>query len=55
MKYIDKSPPMMTGDSKRDIQSIVEYLAYLQETVNFNLTQMAKEKRTGGLTHDDHS
>lgn len=47
MKYIDKSPPSVSGDSEKDTQAIVDYLAYLQETVNFNLAQIAKEKREG--------
>lgn len=47
MKYIDKSPPTVTGDSRKDAQAIVDYLAYLREQFNFMLAQTAKDNRKG--------
>ena len=39
-KYIDKDPPMMTGPEAEE--SIIDYLAYLKEQLNFVLSNFNK-------------
>lgn len=56
MRYIDKLPPTMTGNTREDVQSIASYLLYLQEQINFILSAMdrksqdAAEQTRGGDT-----
>ena len=47
-KYIDKSPPRPTGDQEADAMAIYNYLCYVQEQLNFILTQLYKNSRNGG-------
>lgn len=48
MRYIDKLPPPVTGNTQADVQSIAAYLLYLQEQMNFILSTMDKKSETGG-------
>ncbi len=48
MRYIDKLPPAMTGNTQTDLQSIAAYLCYLQEQMNFILSAMDKKSGIGG-------
>lgn len=48
MRYIDRTPPVITGNTKADLQSIAAYLSYLQEQMNFILSSMEKQRKNGG-------
>lgn len=56
MRYIDRMPPVPTGNTQSDLQSIAAYLSYLQEQMNFILSAMdrksqdAAEQTRGGDT-----
>ena len=39
---IDKNPPAQTGNTSRDIDGILLYLAYLRENINFALETLQK-------------
>ncbi len=42
--YLEKAPPVMTGETKRDLQAIAEYLAYCKEQTNFILSQLYRRQ-----------
>lgn len=42
MRQIDRKPQALTGDTQKDLQAIAEYLAYLQEQINFILSGLEK-------------
>ena len=42
MILIDRQPPTPTGNKDRDLQAMYEYLMYLQEQMNFILTNIEK-------------
>ena len=44
-KYIDRTPPAATGDTKRDVQEILDYLNYLREQINYILTLIYKQQQ----------
>lgn len=44
-KYIDRRPPMATGDLPGDRDAILNYLSYLQDRMNFILTLIYKEAK----------
>jgi hypothetical protein len=44
-RYVDKSPPVSTGNPKEDIVALVQYLEYLRNQVNFNVTQNIKQSQ----------
>ena len=41
-KFIDRNPPELTGDAKKDLAAMQNYLYYLREQVNFILSTMNK-------------
>jgi hypothetical protein len=43
--YIDKAPPVTTGDADKDLKALAEYCWYLYEQINFIVSQINK---TGG-------
>lgn len=45
MKYIDRDAPVYTGDEKKDLKSMMEYLAYLKEQMNYILSLIYKEMK----------
>lgn len=45
MRQIDRRPAGLTGDTQRDLQAIVDYLAYLQEQINFILAGLEKGEK----------
>ena len=47
IKKIDKLPPSPSGETKRDLAAMLEYLCYLREQINFALEQ--QERRIGAL------
>lgn len=46
MAVFGKAPPEMTGDSKADCQRLADYLGYLQEQVDFSLSNLERKVRT---------
>ena len=40
---IDKTPPEQIGSAKKDIETILDYLCYLRESLNFALEDMDKK------------
>ncbi|MBR4955971.1 MAG: hypothetical protein IKY46_08695 [Clostridia bacterium] len=44
IKKIDKTPPEMTGDVKKDIKALHDYMTYLRERVNFALNTIEKQE-----------
>lgn len=47
-RYVDKTPPIPTGNTKEDIAALVQYLEYLRNQVNFNVTQSNKQTQKKG-------
>lgn len=43
IKKIDKMPPVISGDTKKDMQAMQDYLTYLREKINFALNTIEKE------------
>lgn len=43
MINVDRTPPTLSGDDKKDIRALSEYLFYLQERINYIL-KMQEEK-----------
>ena len=41
-RKIDKLPPHYSGDIKQDMQSVITYLAYLNEQINFLAAKLEK-------------
>ncbi len=41
--YLDKMPPVSTGDVRKDLRETMEYLIYLQEQMNFILSKINKQ------------
>ena len=48
MRLIDRQPPAPTGDTKRDVDALYQYCAYLQEQLNFILTNLSREAGNNG-------
>lgn len=42
-KYIDRTPPELSGDQAKDQKAILEYMIYLQEQLNWILSLIYKE------------
>lgn len=40
-RQIDKYPPALTGDAKKDLEAMQNYLYYLREQINFILSNMS--------------
>lgn len=47
-RYVDKSPPVSTGNPKEDIAALVQYLEHLRNQINFNVTQYNKREQKKG-------
>lgn len=47
MRKIDKKPPEITGNTKKDLQELREYLEYFREQINWILELIS---RNGGNT-----
>lgn len=45
MRKIDKTPPVITGNTKKDLQELREYLEYFREQINWILELIS---RNGG-------
>ncbi len=41
-RYIDKLPPKPSGDSKKDIEALYEYLFYQREQINLLVSEINK-------------
>ena len=48
IRLIDRTPPVMSGDEKQDVRALYEYIAYLQEQLNFILTNIGREGQNNG-------
>lgn len=46
-KKIDRMPPALTGDAKRDVQAMHEYLLYMRESINFAINSIDKKESEG--------
>lgn len=44
IKKIDKLPPSPSGETKKDLAAMLEYLCYLREQINFALSIVEKEE-----------
>lgn len=42
MILIDRQPPAPTGDRDKDMQAMLDYMAYLYEQLNFILANVQK-------------
>ena len=42
-KYIDRRSPTPSGDTSRDVNEVIDYLAYLNEQTNFILSLIYKD------------
>jgi len=51
LKKIDKLPPSPSGDLKKDVEALANYLCYLQEQINFALE--LQERRIGALEEEE--
>lgn len=47
MILIDREPPRMTGNASQDARALRDYLMYLQQQLNFILTQLQKGGANG--------
>lgn len=47
MRLIDKTPPSPTGDAQKDVQALYQWCAYLQEQLNFIITNMERVRQDG--------
>lgn len=47
-RYIDKAPPVETGNVKEDIALVVRYLEYLRNQINFNVAQSNRQNQQKG-------
>lgn len=43
MKPIDRTPPVMTGNAEQDIRNLNDYIHYLVERLNWNISLQNKE------------
>lgn len=48
VRLIDKTPPAPTGDAQADVAALYQYCAYLQEQLNFILTNLNREAGNNG-------
>lgn len=46
IKKIDKLPPSPSGDVKKDIAALSNYLVYLHEQINLALNTIEKKEET---------
>lgn len=42
---IDRNPPDITGDSKKDLQAMQDFLYYLKDRLNYILSRMEDTKK----------
>ncbi len=42
---IDKMPPEINGDTKKDLENIRDYIVYLREQINFALQALENDLR----------
>ena len=48
MILLDKQPPALTGDTRRDLQVLYEWAMYLYEQLNFILTNLQRGEDSNG-------
>lgn len=48
VRLIDRTPPAPSGDVNQDIRALMDYCAYLQEQLNFILTNLNREAGNNG-------
>lgn len=46
-RKIEKRPPMLTGETKADVQKLHDYLEYLRDELNYILTLIGKNMNGG--------